>query len=116
MDTLISETPTAATTRIDPPAPEDVGQVIGKLMEDVSAATGVLLTLLGQRLGTWQALAEASGLATVAELASTSGTAEPYLREWLRSQTAPEDGHLKPWVGPLHRSRWLWRRCWQPHR
>lgn len=87
MDTLISETPTAATTRIDPPAPEDVGQVIGKLMEDVSAATGVLLTLLGQRLGIWQALAEL-GPATVAELASTSGTAEPYLREWLRSQTA----------------------------
>lgn len=87
MHIMTTETPTAAATTIDVPTPEDVGQVIGRLMEDVSATSGVLLTLLGQRLGLWQAMAK-SGPSTAAELASTSGTAEPYIREWLRSQTA----------------------------
>jgi SAM-dependent methyltransferase len=70
-------------TAADPAA---VGQVMGQLMADLAATSGMLLTLVGVRTGLWQSLA--AGPATPDELAARSSAAEPYVREWLRCQVA----------------------------
>jgi hypothetical protein len=67
-------------------APEAVGAVLGRLMGDFAGTAGVILTELGLRLGLWDALA--AGAATAETVAERSGTAVPYVREWLRSQAA----------------------------
>jgi SAM-dependent methyltransferase len=59
---------------------------MGQLMADLAATSGMLLTLVGVRTGLWASLA--SGPATPGELAARSSTSEPYVGEWLRSQTA----------------------------
>lgn len=66
--------------------PAEVGQVMGQLMADLAATSGMLLTLVGVRTGLWEALA--AGPATPGELAARASAAEPYIREWLRSQAA----------------------------
>jgi SAM-dependent methyltransferase len=66
--------------------PADVGQVMGQLMTDLAATSGMLLTLVGVRTGLWESLA--AGPATPGELAARSSTAERYVREWLRCQAA----------------------------
>jgi SAM-dependent methyltransferase len=78
--------------------PAEVGQVMGQLLADLSATSGMLLTLIGVRTGLWEALA--AGPAGHEELAARSSAAEPYVREWLRSQAAagyvwyePATGH-----------------------
>ena len=58
---------------------EAAGKVFGEL---AVAATGPLI-VLGDRLGLWAAMAGA-GPVTPAELAGKTGTAERYVREWLR--------------------------------
>ena len=66
--------------------PAEVGQVMGQLMADLAATSGMLLTLVGVRTGLWESLA--AGPATPGELAVRASAAEPYIREWLRSQAA----------------------------
>src|SRR5690349_4486811 len=66
--------------------PAEVGQVMGQLMADLAATSGMLLTLVGVRMGLWESLA--AGPATPRELAARAAAAEPYIREWLRSQAA----------------------------
>jgi SAM-dependent methyltransferase len=66
--------------------PAEVGQVMGQLMADLAATSGMLLTLLGVRTGLWESLA--SEPATPGELAARSSTSEPYVREWLGCQAA----------------------------
>jgi len=66
--------------------PAEVGQVMGQLMADLAATSGMLLTLVGVRTGLWDSLA--AGPASPGELAARSSAAEPYVREWLRSQAA----------------------------
>jgi SAM-dependent methyltransferase len=66
--------------------PAEVGQVMGQLMTDLAATSGMLLTLVGVRTGLWDALA--AGPASSRELAERSSASEPYVREWLRSQAA----------------------------
>jgi len=66
--------------------PAAVGQVMGLLMADLAATSGMLLTLVGARIGLWESLA--AGPASPGELAARSSAAEPYVREWLRSQAA----------------------------
>jgi SAM-dependent methyltransferase len=66
--------------------PAAVGQVLGQLMADLAATSGMLLTLVGVRTGLWESLT--SGPATPGELAARSSTSEPYIREWLRCQVA----------------------------
>jgi SAM-dependent methyltransferase len=65
---------------------EDVGAVMGRLMTDLAAASGTLLTAVGLRVGLWEALAAGGGSADA--LGARAGVAVPYAREWLRSQTA----------------------------
>ncbi len=63
-----------------------VGDVLDRLMGDFAAASGTLLTAIGHRLGLWDALAVGSASAELA--AERAGVAVPYMREWLRCQTA----------------------------
>ena len=66
--------------------PAEVGQVMGQLMADLAATSGMLLTLVGVRTGLWESLA--AGPASPGELAARASASEPYVREWLRSQAA----------------------------
>lgn len=76
---------TAADDTIVDPA--EVGAVMGKAMEELAATAGVLLNAVGIRTGLWRALAGAVPL-TAGAAAERAGLAEPYVREWLRSQAA----------------------------
>lgn len=67
--------------------PAEVGEVMGKLMGDLAGTIGLQATHLGIRVGLWKALAGA-GPQTPAEVSTTSGVPEPYVREWLKLQVA----------------------------
>jgi SAM-dependent methyltransferase len=77
--------------------PAEVGQVMGQLMTDLAATSGMLLTLIGIRTGLWESLA--AGPASPGELAERSSASEPYVREWLRSQTAAGYVRYEPAAG-----------------
>jgi hypothetical protein len=62
-------------------------QLLGKMLGEVGAAMGIGLVLLGDKFGLYKALA-ASGPLSSAELASRTGTAARYVREWAAAQTA----------------------------
>lgn len=63
-----------------------LNEFMGKFVGDASAAAAAVLTLVGDRLGLYRALAE--GAATAAELAQRAGCSERYVREWLDCQAA----------------------------
>jgi SAM-dependent methyltransferase len=67
-------------------------QFLGKMLGDAGAAMGIGLVLLGDKLGLYKALATAGPL-TSAELASRTGTAARYVREWAAAQAAA--GYIK---------------------
>ena len=58
---------------------------VEELFEKIICAMEVATVYLGDRLGLYQALADA-GPATPAELAERTGTNERYAREWLEQQ------------------------------
>lgn len=70
----------------------DVEAVSGQIVEELAVTLSTLTTALGVRTGLWAALAGAGPL-TPAELAERVGTAEPYAREWCRTQAAA--GYLR---------------------
>src|SRR5207248_1284967 len=55
---------------------------MGKAVGDLGAAMSACLAMIGDRLGLYKAMAGA-GPMTPAQLATKSGTAERYCREWL---------------------------------
>src|SRR3954452_6040195 len=59
----------------------------GQIVNDVGAALGTALVTIGDRLGFYRAMADAQPV-SAAELADRTGTAEPYVREWLNAQAA----------------------------
>ena len=61
--------------------------LIGRMLGDVGAAMGAALVLLGDKFGLYKTLA-GEGPLTAAELASRTGTAERYVREWALAQAA----------------------------
>jgi SAM-dependent methyltransferase len=63
-------------------------EYVGKAVTDVGAAATTALVILGDRLGLWQAMAEAGGPLTSEQLAARTGCAERYLREWMAAQAA----------------------------
>lgn len=69
---------------VDPDALEEFR---AKVLGDVSAAFGVLLAYMGDRLGLFRALAT-GGPMTSGDLAERTGTAERYVREWLAANAA----------------------------
>jgi len=60
---------------------------MGKMVTEFGAAMNASLVLLGDKLGLYRTLA-AKGPMNSSELASATGTAERYVREWLSSQAA----------------------------
>jgi SAM-dependent methyltransferase len=62
-------------------------QLLGKMLGEVGAAFGIGLVLLGDKFGFYKALAEAGPLNS-GELASRTGTAERYVREWAAAQAS----------------------------
>ena len=69
-----------------PPA-EAIEEQMGRIVTDLGAALGVLLTSLGTRSGLWAALAGAGPL-TTAEVAAKVSVEPSLVREWLRAQAA----------------------------
>ena len=64
----------------------DTGSLSERLGRAEAAALELYAVYLGERLGLYRALAE-GGPATAADLASRTGTAQRYAREWLEQQT-----------------------------
>ena len=73
-----------ATTSIDEAKLE---AVMGRAVTDMGAVISAPLFILGEKLGLYKAMAGAGPL-TSEEVAERSGTAERYVREWLRNQAA----------------------------
>lgn len=69
------------------PNPADIEEVMGKLLTDMAATAGLQMIDIGLRTGLWKAMAGAGEL-TPSEVATRSGVAEAYAREWLRHQAA----------------------------
>jgi 2-polyprenyl-3-methyl-5-hydroxy-6-metoxy-1,4-benzoquinol methylase len=67
--------------------PKKMEQLMGRMVGDIGAAAGVALVLLGDELGLYKALA-AAGPCNSADLATRTGCAERYVREWLAQQAA----------------------------
>jgi len=65
---------------------------MGQIVSDMGAAMHATLIVVGDKLGLYKAMAGAGGL-TAAELASRTGTAERYVREWLNANAA--SGYVK---------------------
>ena len=71
---------------------------IGRAVADWGALGSAALVRIGDRLGLYDALAEA-GPVTSAELAARTGTVERYVREWLLNQAASETLSYDPASG-----------------
>ena len=86
MSTMQQQTPPAAA-----PAGQDMEAAVeaqmGKIVTELGAALGVLLTSLGTRSGLWAALAGAGPL-TTADVAAKVSVEPSLVREWLRAQAA----------------------------
>jgi SAM-dependent methyltransferase len=76
--------PSAAMGAIDQ---DQLDALLGRFVNDLGATISAGNVLIGDRLGLYQALAEAGPL-TPDELAAYTGTAQRYVREWLPGQAA----------------------------
>ena len=76
--------PHSQTTTIDT---DTLMAFVFRAVDEVGAALNCALVVMGDRLGYYRALAD-DGPMTAAALASATGTAEPYAREWLNAQAA----------------------------
>lgn len=66
---------------------EKLNQLLGKMVGDLGAAVNGALVIIGDKLGLYKALQQ-GGAMTSQQLATATGTAERYIREWLSSQAA----------------------------
>jgi SAM-dependent methyltransferase len=66
---------------------QKLDDLVGRLFVDLSAGYGGVMVSLGDRLGLYRAMAGAGPLSS-REVASRSGCAERYVREWLNAQVA----------------------------
>src|SRR3954453_158618 len=62
-------------------------EFVFRAVDEVGATLNAALVVMGDKLGLYKALAESDGLAP-SELATRTGTAERYVREWLNAQAA----------------------------
>src|SRR5215469_6552591 len=92
------------STPAGPPDPADPGTALAdRLFHDMVGALELFTVYLGGRLGLYRALAT-GGPATSAELATRTGTAERYAREWLEHHAASGLVEVDdPAAGPLVR-------------
>jgi 2-polyprenyl-3-methyl-5-hydroxy-6-metoxy-1,4-benzoquinol methylase len=73
-------------TQFQTPDPQKLDAFLGQVVGDAGAAMSAALVVLGDRLGLYKALA--TGPATAAELARSTGTAPRYIQEWLDAQAS----------------------------
>ncbi|QCJ47495.1 trans-aconitate 2-methyltransferase [Haloprofundus sp. MHR1] len=78
---------TETSTETNPIDERKLNDLVGTSLVDLGATVHAALAVIGDELGLYAALDEA-GPVTSAELAAETGTAERYVREWLRSQAA----------------------------
>jgi SAM-dependent methyltransferase len=78
---------TATKTQTRPIDETKLMDLVHKAVGDFGAIMGGTLVAIGDKLGLFRAIAEA-GSVTPAALASRTGTAERYVREWLSAQAA----------------------------
>ncbi len=64
-----------------------LGEFVGKVATELAGASSVALVRIGDKLGLYQAIADAGPVNSV-ELAQRTGTVERYVREWLVNQAA----------------------------
>jgi hypothetical protein len=64
-----------------------LNQLIGQMVSDLGGASSVAMVRIGDALGLYKAL-HANGAMTAAELGSSVGAHERYVREWLSNQPA----------------------------
>jgi SAM-dependent methyltransferase len=76
-----------STMQQQAPSAEAVEEQMGKIVTELGAGLGMLLTSLGTRSGLWAALAGAGPL-TTAEVAAKVSVEPSLVREWLRAQAA----------------------------
>jgi SAM-dependent methyltransferase len=69
------------------PDPQKLDALVGRLFGDLSAGYGGVMISLGDKLGLYKAMQGAGPLSS-REVASRSGCAERYVREWLNAQVA----------------------------
>ncbi len=67
--------------------PKKVEKFLFQFVNDLGASMCAALTLVGEKLGLYKAMANA-GPITAAELAARTSTSERYVREWLSAQAA----------------------------
>jgi len=75
------------TTTQRPVDPDKLNEFMGAAIGDLAATLSAALTVIGDRLGLYKALA-AAGPSSIEELAAASGTAVSYLRPWAANQAA----------------------------
>ena len=64
-----------------------IGAFVNQIVGELGATLNAALVVIGDKLGLYQAMAEAGPL-TSGELADSTGTSERYVREWLNAQAA----------------------------
>ena len=67
--------------------PAQVEELMGRLLNDLAATAGLQMTHIGIKTGLWKAMADGVWLSPT-EVATRSGVAQPYAREWLKHQAA----------------------------
>jgi SAM-dependent methyltransferase len=75
---------------VQEPIPVDMDKLMGfvfRAVDEVGATLNCALVVMGDKLGLYRVLAEAGPLGP-SELATRTGTAERYVREWLNAQAA----------------------------
>jgi hypothetical protein len=85
-----------------------LNQLIGQMVSDLGGASSVAMVRIGDALGLYKAL-HANGAMTAAELGSSVGAHERYVREWLSNQPA---SNISPTIPPRGSSRSLVSRPW----
>lgn len=99
--------PDAAAATLDQQAVE---RFVMKVATDLGIGHNGVLAYLGDRLGLWRALADATAC-TSEELAERCGLAERYVREWLAAQAAAGYVHYDPTSGRFTSSGSSARSC-----
>jgi 2-polyprenyl-3-methyl-5-hydroxy-6-metoxy-1,4-benzoquinol methylase len=88
-----------STTQIQPPVDLDkLNEFLGRAIGDLGATLSAALVVIGDRLGLYQAIADA-GSVTPDELAASTGTSADYVQPWLANQAAGGYVEYEPATG-----------------
>ena len=90
----------AAEPTSSPTPTHSLDDLLGRFVNDLGATVSAGNVVIGDRSGLYRALAEAGPL-TSAELAAYTGTAERYVREWLRRPGRRRLRHLRAGDRPV---------------